>query len=91
MADSKPVYEVTITAEFGTKELRAKFLDQVRGSIADDELRSTEMKTRATSCRLCGIDRKFQTLGSGIAGISVDECRPSFAAACQRRQEPRNG
>lgn len=86
---SEPIYQAALTVEFDSTETRDRFLATIRDLLTPEQLQRTELKTRATCCRLCGIDRKFQTLGSGIAPAwdAVDECRGAHVMSCQRRQK----
>lgn len=85
----KPVHQAVLLTEFSTTEERDKFLDAVRTLLTSEQLRNVDKKTRATCCRLCGIDRKYGTLGSGIAPAwdAIDECRGAFGMGCLRRQK----
>lgn len=86
--DSQPIYQAKIWVEFDTEEDRKKFVEQLRAELPG-QVASMNYSTTATCCRLCGIDRKFQTLGSGItpAWDAVDECRGAHVMSCQRRQK----
>lgn len=85
---SKKFYRATIQIDF---DYGADAIDWIETMTKTPPEGGTfhykKLKVLFNKCRICGIDRKFNTLGTGIIGDPADECRSSHAAACQRRVE----
>ena len=82
------IYTLEVLVEFDSHESREKFVSQLIHAERESEdaiIKSKKYRVRHTHCVRCGIPRHMGTLGSGINGVSANECRPSFWQQCQRR------
>lgn len=84
----KRFHRATIILDFDSQFDAVDWIQTVtKNPPRQAEVFATKVKILFNNCRICGIDRKFNTLGTGVIGDPADECRASHAMACQRRVE----
>lgn len=85
---SEERFDLTVKYTFNTAQDRQSFLNVLK-DIMNMPPRDTEFRSHFTACKLCGISRTYQTLGSGIpgSGSEKDQCHPAYTRGCEARQK----
>jgi hypothetical protein len=91
----KKIYQLTVVLEFEYGADRTEWLELFKSQQPTNNLTPNLVRYTSRlffdSCRLCGIERKRGTLGSGMLGDPADECRATHAGSCNRRKEKKDG